>query len=268
MKLIATLFVGTICCFVFYANSAFAQTGYASSERSKIALGHYARARAMLVEALSEFEQAEKLARPDLLIDSSAWRTAIVTRAEELNRVLDPHPRISRHGVRFKASSLLVREPGKAQHKLSSDVSQTTVVKESQPKGVVAPEDTPEVHQIPKEDQQVLRQKPKSTTASAIVSEKPALSPSIAKEKDERIKPRSPKQKAPQVMPLTTSEPASMPSAKSAGKTSNIDLSRQGAAKQSEDEEVAKAIEAVIQERIAEMANEENRYQQEVDQRK
>jgi hypothetical protein len=75
-----------------------------------------------LVEALKEFEMGRKLARPDLLIDPEEWRISVVSRTEELNRVLDPKPRITRQGVRFKAQKLLVQpekqrrnvEPGKS----------------------------------------------------------------------------------------------------------------------------------------------------------
>src|SRR5262245_14377507 len=42
---------------------------YAGDERSAAAMGHYARAKTMLVEALAEFERGRSIARPDLLID-------------------------------------------------------------------------------------------------------------------------------------------------------------------------------------------------------
>lgn len=82
---------------------------YASDQRKDAALGHYARARAMLVSALAEFEQGRKFARPDMLIDSEEWRLSIISRTEELNRVLDPKPRVTRDGVRFKANPLMIR---------------------------------------------------------------------------------------------------------------------------------------------------------------
>jgi|GEM_PF-1923881 len=80
----------------------------ASPERSDAAVGHYSRARALLVEALEEFEKGRTIARPDLLIDPDEWRLSIISRTEELNRVLDPKPRITRGGVRFKSSSTLI----------------------------------------------------------------------------------------------------------------------------------------------------------------
>lgn len=93
--------------------AGFAQTAaadqYASSERSAAAVGHYARARAMLVEALAEFEAGRRIARPDLLLNSEQWRTAVVSRAEDLNRILDPQPRVTRSGVAFQVGGLHAR---------------------------------------------------------------------------------------------------------------------------------------------------------------
>lgn len=90
--------------------SAQAEPGvYASESSANRAKGHYARARALLVEALSEFEQAKAIASPDLLLDSKKWQLSVVSRAEELNRVLDPKPLVSRDGARFRASALRVK---------------------------------------------------------------------------------------------------------------------------------------------------------------
>lgn len=110
--LIKASFVCSVVCSLFLVHSAVAQyknERYASLERSKAAVGHYARARAMLVRALQEFEEGRKLARPDLLLDSDEWRLSIISRAEELNRVLDPKPRVVKGGVRFSASPLKVQ---------------------------------------------------------------------------------------------------------------------------------------------------------------
>lgn len=82
---------------------------YATLQRKDTALGHYARSRAMLVEALAEFEQARKIARPDMLIDPEEWRLSVISRTEELNRILDPKPRVTRGGAVFRANKLLIR---------------------------------------------------------------------------------------------------------------------------------------------------------------
>ncbi len=86
-----------------------ADTSYGTDGRRNAAIGHYARARSMLVEALAEFEQGRKYAQPDMLIDSEEWRLSVISRTEELNRILDPKPKVTRDGVRFQASPLLIR---------------------------------------------------------------------------------------------------------------------------------------------------------------
>lgn len=88
---------------------AAAESSYASPERREAAVGHYSRARALLVEALREFEAGRKIARPDMLLDAEEWRISVVSRTEELNRVLDPKPRVSKSGVYFNANPLLLR---------------------------------------------------------------------------------------------------------------------------------------------------------------
>ncbi|MCC6934033.1 MAG: hypothetical protein IT292_12415 [Deltaproteobacteria bacterium] len=80
------------------------------SERGSAAIGHYARSRSLLVEALAEFELGRRLADPGLIIDTEQWRMTLVSRTEELNRILDPKPRVTRSGVRFKANSKLIRQ--------------------------------------------------------------------------------------------------------------------------------------------------------------
>ena len=110
MKLQRELLVGLSVLLAAHANiRPAAADEYASKERSNAAVGHYARARAMLVEALAEFEQARHYARPDMLLDAEEWRLSIISRTEELNRILDPRPRISREGVRFTANKMLIR---------------------------------------------------------------------------------------------------------------------------------------------------------------
>lgn len=82
---------------------------YAGKQRSVAAIGHYARARALLVEALAEFEQGRQNARPDMLVDPEEWRLSLISRTEELNRLIDPKPRVTRAGVQFRANKALIR---------------------------------------------------------------------------------------------------------------------------------------------------------------
>ncbi|MDD2943487.1 MAG: hypothetical protein PHC51_11055 [bacterium] len=109
---------GSILCL---AGSVMAES-YASPERQETALGHYSRARTLLLEAVKEFEMGRKIARPDLLVDPEEWRISVISRTEELNRILDPKPRITRQGVRFSAEKLLI-QPEKQRRNLPPSMS-------------------------------------------------------------------------------------------------------------------------------------------------
>ena len=61
---------------------------YASPADASAAVGHYARSRSLLIAAINEFDRGYKIARPDALINSGAWRASVIDRAEELERVL------------------------------------------------------------------------------------------------------------------------------------------------------------------------------------
>ena len=87
------------------------QDTYASPERAEAAKGHYARARALLMSALNEFEQARSIARPDLLFDPERWRTSVIDRAEDLDHIIEPQARVTQGGTRFPAEPSLIHEP-------------------------------------------------------------------------------------------------------------------------------------------------------------
>lgn len=96
--------------FLVLVSQVKAQGLYASEERRAAAVGHYARARSLLLEALAEFERGRRIARPDSLVKADIWRSAIEQRAEELDRLLDPQPRTVRSGARFTESRALLRD--------------------------------------------------------------------------------------------------------------------------------------------------------------
>lgn len=85
-----------------------AQVRYASDKRSNTAIAHYARARAMCVETLEEFEVGRKHARPDLLLDPEEWRLTMISLCEQLNRLVDPKIRISNAGVQVSANPRMI----------------------------------------------------------------------------------------------------------------------------------------------------------------
>jgi hypothetical protein len=84
----------------------------AKGEKLAIATGHYARARALLISALREFDKGLELVDPNALVDVNLWRNSILDRAEDLERILDPQPRKSRGGVRFDDSTAKTGDAG------------------------------------------------------------------------------------------------------------------------------------------------------------
>jgi hypothetical protein len=86
-----------------------AEGQYAGKERATVAKAHMSRARTLLVEALEEFEEARKYARPDLLLDSEDWRLRVISLTEQLNRVIDPRPRVTREGAVFRVPPRLIK---------------------------------------------------------------------------------------------------------------------------------------------------------------
>ncbi len=94
---------------LFFTTFAQAQTArYASESRANAAVTYYARARTMLVEALAEYEQGKKYARPDMLHDSEEFRLTLISLTEQLNSLVDPQIRITRDGVRVRANPRMI----------------------------------------------------------------------------------------------------------------------------------------------------------------
>lgn len=105
-------------CLLWASQSAYAEVesaslGTARPEVASEAVAHYARSRALLISAIHEFDKARKLAKPDELLDSVKWRNTLIDRAEDLERVLDPQPRVTRGGIKFEADSRLLPEAKK-----------------------------------------------------------------------------------------------------------------------------------------------------------
>jgi len=85
-----------------------AMIGQAGEEEKSAAVGHFARSRSLLIAALREFDQGYKLAKPDAIIDSKQWRDDLISRAEDLERILAPQARASKFGVRYDADARLL----------------------------------------------------------------------------------------------------------------------------------------------------------------
>jgi len=80
----------------------------ASGETLAAGMGHFSRARALLLTAINEFDEGLKLVNPDALLDAAAFRSNLIDKAKDLERVLDPQPRQSKTGVKYKADSRLL----------------------------------------------------------------------------------------------------------------------------------------------------------------
>ena len=113
MKLSKVLFLLVICVFTISQNVSAADSPFieqATDAQVKKAQGHYARARSLLIAAINEFDRGTSVANPESLLDVSRFRTTLIDRAEELERILDPQPRTSKEGVRFSPDTRLLGE--------------------------------------------------------------------------------------------------------------------------------------------------------------
>lgn len=100
-----------------FAASAEGGIERAEGERLSMALGHYARARSLLIAAMNEFDQGRTLADPKLILDAKTWRKSLEQRAVELERLLDPQPRVSEGGVRYEPDSRLITDAKRRREK-------------------------------------------------------------------------------------------------------------------------------------------------------
>jgi hypothetical protein len=90
-----------------------ASIGTAQGEELARATGHYARARSLLIAAINEFDKGLKVARPDALLDPEQWRSTLVSRIEDMERLLDPQPRATRTGVTYSPDTRLLSDTKK-----------------------------------------------------------------------------------------------------------------------------------------------------------
>lgn len=101
--------------FSFSAGNALAEPERVSLERAEgeqlaTAIGHYTRARSLLLAAVREFDNGLKHANPQVLLDVKEFRNSLIDRAEDLEKVLAPQPKASRGGVQFSPDSRLLGE--------------------------------------------------------------------------------------------------------------------------------------------------------------
>lgn len=85
--------------------------GYSAPDKAASALGHYARARTLLIGALQEFDKGRRIAQPDPLVNSVDWRETVILRAKELELLIDPRARSTNGGVKYEGDRRLLTEP-------------------------------------------------------------------------------------------------------------------------------------------------------------
>lgn len=231
--------------------------GYATAERRDAAVGHYARTRALLVEALAEFEQGRRLAQPDMLVNSQEWRLSIISRAEDLNRLIDPRPRVTRGGVRFNARGLnlkhqqhqLPRDPAGPEAESNIGEDELQAVRRAETARIQAEEraaarvreaEQKEIKKLEEKKirfEEALTSEPRQAPAAGLAQPVPNAADNLVVE-DETIEFD------------INSESQLEPEAVNAEATGAVKGTSEGV----EDPEVAAAIEAVIQERIRELS--------------
>lgn len=84
---------------------------YSAPDKAASALGHYARARTLLIGALQEFDKGRRIAQPDPLVNSVDWRETVILRAKELELLIDPRARSTNGGVKYEGDRRLLTEP-------------------------------------------------------------------------------------------------------------------------------------------------------------
>lgn len=82
----------------------------ANQKQLSTSVGHYARARRLLIEAIREFDSGVKIADPSSLLDATQWKNTLIDRAEDLDRILSPQPRLSNDGVQYPSDTRLLEE--------------------------------------------------------------------------------------------------------------------------------------------------------------
>jgi len=82
----------------------------AQSSRLSAAIGHFSRARHLLISAVHEFDAGTKIANPDLLLDSNTWRKEVLRQASELEVVLAPQAAQAKGGIKYQGDSRLLTE--------------------------------------------------------------------------------------------------------------------------------------------------------------
>lgn len=107
---VSSIAISTANCFALPPSQSLRE---AHPEITAEAVAHYARSRALLIKAINEFDKGRRLSKPDELLDSIKWRNTLIDRAEDIERILAPQPRVTKGGIYFEADPRLLPEAKK-----------------------------------------------------------------------------------------------------------------------------------------------------------
>ena len=80
----------------------------AQGEQLATAIGHFGRARSLLIAAIQAFDTGCKFANPKVLINVESGRGNVMERVEDLERVLAPQARVTKGGVQYQPDNRLI----------------------------------------------------------------------------------------------------------------------------------------------------------------
>ena len=86
----------------------------ATGTRLAEATGHFGRTRSLLIAAVREFDKATAKVDPKALIDEAEYRSILLDRIEDLDRILSPQPRATKSGIRYDSDTRLLGNLGEA----------------------------------------------------------------------------------------------------------------------------------------------------------
>ena len=104
---VGALLLISLCPIAAQANEPIAIQRAEGLELSK-AVGHWARARTFMLQAIREFDKGNEVVDPDALIDAGELRSRMLDHIHALDRVIDPQPRATEGGVRFDGAPELL----------------------------------------------------------------------------------------------------------------------------------------------------------------
>lgn len=80
-----------------------------SPDKLEEAQGHYAKARALLIAAVHEFDLGLKIADTSSIISPKAWRDTVIDKADDLEKITEPKAKEATSGVKYQGNSNILK---------------------------------------------------------------------------------------------------------------------------------------------------------------